>query len=146
MASVVFVQKMLESCENLDQLAIHVPSWREPLADCLRLFTKLSLLYAIIDVGAVRDKCREWAVMLGWEGIKVVRLEGTHNMTITEIVLNAAEFQTLIDTLEAGLKHVEDEENYSDEQRHRGITLTGILKKMSTRNALYTLRCKVSEP
>jgi hypothetical protein len=84
--------------------------------------------------------------MLEWEGIKVARLEGTHNMTITEIVFSAAEFQTLIDTLEAGLKHVEDEENYSDEQRHRGITLTGILKKMSTRNALYTLRCKVSEP
>lgn len=33
-------------------------------------------------------------------------------MTTTEIVLTAAEFQTLIDTLQAGIKHVEDEENY----------------------------------
>lgn len=83
--------------------------------------------------------------MLGVKEIEVARIEGPHHMTITEIVLSAAEFQTLIDTLEAGLMQVEHEENYSDEQRHRGITLTGILKKMSTQNALYTLRCKVSE-
>lgn len=67
-------------------------------------------------------------------------------MTITEIVLTAAEFQTLIDTLEAGIKHVEDEKNYPDAQRHRGITLTGVLKKMAASNASYTLRCTVSEP
>ena len=84
--------------------------------------------------------------MLGWDGVKVARLEGTHDMTITEIALTAAEFQTLIDTLEAGIKHVEDEENYSDEQRHRGITLTGVLKKMAAPNASYTLRCALSEP
>jgi hypothetical protein len=84
--------------------------------------------------------------MLGWDGVKVARLEGTHDMTITEIVLTAAEFQTLIDTLEAGIKRVEDEENYSDEQRHRGITLTGVLKKMAAPKASYTLRITVSEP
>ena len=67
-------------------------------------------------------------------------------MTITEIVLTASEFQTLIDTLEAGITHVEDEENYPDAQRHRGITLTGILKKMAAPHASYTLRCTVSEP
>jgi hypothetical protein len=67
-------------------------------------------------------------------------------MTITEIVLTASEFQTLIDTLEAGIKHVADEENYPDEQRHRGITLTGILKKMARPNASYALRCTASEP
>ena len=78
--------------------------------------------------------------------MRAARLEETHEMTITEIVLTASEFQTLIDTLEAGIKHVADEENYPDEQRHRGITLTGILKKMATPNASYTLRCTVSEP
>ena len=67
-------------------------------------------------------------------------------MTITEIVLTASEFQTLIDTLEVGIKHVEDEDNYSDEQRHEGITLTGILKKMAAAQASYTLRCTVSKP
>jgi hypothetical protein len=67
-------------------------------------------------------------------------------MTITEIVLTASEFQTLIDTLEAGIKHVENEGNYPDAQRHGGITLTGILKKMAAPNASYTLRCTVSEP
>lgn len=67
-------------------------------------------------------------------------------MTITEIVLTASDFQTLIDTLAAGIKHVEDEEHYPDEQRQRGITLTGILKKMTVPKASYTLRCTVSEP
>jgi hypothetical protein len=68
-------------------------------------------------------------------------------MTITEIVLTASEFQTLIDTLEAGIKYyVEHEENYADERRHRGITLTGVLKKMAAPHASYTLRCMVSEP
>lgn len=67
-------------------------------------------------------------------------------MTITEIVLTASEFQTLIDTLEAGIKHVEHEENYPDAQRHKGITLTGILKKMAAPTASYTLRCTVSAP
>jgi hypothetical protein len=66
--------------------------------------------YALIDVGAAGDKCREWAVMLGWESIEVARLEGIHDMTITEIVFSAAEFQTPIDTLEAGIKHAEDTE------------------------------------
>ena len=89
---------------------------------------------------------RDRADMLGWKCIQATRLEGTHDMIITEIVLSATEFQTLIDTLEAGIKHVEDAENYSDEQRHGGITLTGILKKMATPNASYTLRCTVSEP
>jgi hypothetical protein len=89
---------------------------------------------------------RDWTGMLGWDGMKAARLEGTHDMTITEIVLTASEFQTLINTLEAGIKHVEDERNYPDEQRHRGITLTGILKKMAVANASYTLRCTVSEP
>jgi hypothetical protein len=84
--------------------------------------------------------------MLGWNSVKIARLEGTDEMTITEIVLTAAEFQTLIDTLEAGIKHVEDEGDYSDEQRHRGITLTGVLKKMAAPNASYTLRFTVSEP
>ena len=37
MLSVTVVLHMLESCENLAQLAIHVPSWMEPTADCLRL-------------------------------------------------------------------------------------------------------------
>ena len=79
--------------------------------------------------------------------MKAAWREGTHEMTITEIVLTASEFQTLIDTLEAGIKHIEDEENYPDEQRHRGITLTGILKKMAAAHALYTLRyTAVSEP
>jgi hypothetical protein len=67
-------------------------------------------------------------------------------MTITEIVLTAAEFQTLIDTLDAGIKHLKDKKNSPDAQRHRGITLTGILKKMAASNASYTLRCTVSEP
>ena len=84
--------------------------------------------------------------MLGWDGIKTTRREGTHEMTITEIVLTASEFQTLIDTLEAGIRHVDDEENYPDEQRHQGITLTGILKKMAAAHASYTLRCTVSDP
>jgi hypothetical protein len=78
--------------------------------------------------------------------MKATRREGTYDMTITEIVLTASEFHTLIDTLEAGIKHVENEENYPDEQRHGGITLTGILKKMTVPNASYTLRCTVSEP
>jgi hypothetical protein len=82
---------------------------------------------------------------VGREGIVVARLEGSRNMTITEIVLTAAEFQTLIDTLEAGIKYVEDEVNYSDEQRHRGITITGILKKMVAPHASYTLRFTVSQ-
>jgi hypothetical protein len=89
---------------------------------------------------------RDWAGMLEWDGMKAARLEGTYDMTITEIVLTASEFQTLIDTLEAGIKYVEEEENYPDEQKHRGITLTGILKKMAVSNASYTLRCTVSEP
>ena len=67
-------------------------------------------------------------------------------MTITEIVLTASEFQTLIDTLEAGIKYVEHEENSTDEHRHRGITLTGVLKKMAAPHASYTLRCVVFEP
>ena len=78
--------------------------------------------------------------------MKTARLEGIHAMTITEIILTASEFQTLIDTLEAGIKHLEDEENHPDEHRHRGITLTGILKKMAAAHASYTLRCTVSEP
>ena len=41
-------------------------------------------------------------------------------MTITEIVLTAAEFQTLIDTLDAGIKHLKDKKNSPDAQRHRG--------------------------
>jgi hypothetical protein len=89
---------------------------------------------------------RDWAGMLGWNGMKVTTLEGTYDMIITEIVLTASEFQTLVGTLEAGIKHVEDEENYPDEQRHKGITLTGILKKMAMPNASYTLRCTMSEP
>jgi hypothetical protein len=79
-------------------------------------------------------------------GMKARRLEGTHDMTITEIVLTGSEFQTLVDTLEAGIKQMEEEENHPDEQRHRGITLTGILKKMAAPNASYVLRCTVSEP
>jgi hypothetical protein len=45
-------------------------------------------------------------------------------MTITDIILTATEFQTLIDTLEAGIKYVEDAESYPDAQRHGGIALT----------------------
>lgn len=67
-------------------------------------------------------------------------------MTITEIALTTAEFQTLINTLEAGIKHVEDEENSPDAQRHSAITLTGVLKKMAAPHASYTLRCTVAEP
>jgi hypothetical protein len=78
--------------------------------------------------------------------MKATRREGTYAMTITEIVLTASEFQTLIDTLDAGIEHIEDEENYPDKQRQRGITLTGILKKMTVPKASYTLRCTVSEP
>jgi hypothetical protein len=89
---------------------------------------------------------RDWAGMLGWNCMMTTRLERTYDMTITEIVLTASEFQTLVGTLEAGIKHVEDEENYPDEQRHRGITLTGILKKMAAPNASYTLHCTMSEP
>jgi hypothetical protein len=66
-------------------------------------------------------------------------------MTITEIVLTAAEFHALIDTLEAGITHVDGEENFTDDQRHTGITLTGVLKKMVVPHASYTLRCTVSE-
>jgi hypothetical protein len=61
--------------------------------------------------------------MLGWNGMKATRREGTYAMTITEIVLTASDFQTLIDTLEAGIKHVEDEEHYPDEQRGRVLDL-----------------------
>jgi hypothetical protein len=67
-------------------------------------------------------------------------------MTIAEIVLTAAEFQALIDTLEAGILHVEAEDEFTDDQRHTGITLTGVLKKMVASNASYTLRCTVSQP
>lgn len=67
-------------------------------------------------------------------------------MTITEIVLSAAEFHTLIDTLEAGITHGEEQENYPDARRHEGITLTGVLKKMAVVNASYILRCTVSAP
>jgi hypothetical protein len=44
-----------------------------------------------------------------------------------------AEFQTVIHTLETGIKHVEDEENYPDAQRHKGITLTSALSDLEIR-------------
>ena len=88
---------------------------------------------------------RDWVGMLGWNGIKATGLEGIHHMTITEITLSASEFQTLIDTLDAGIKHEENEENDPDEQRQTGIMLTGILKKMAKPNASYTFRCTAFE-
>ena len=63
-------------------------------------------------------------------------------MTITEIILTASEFRTLIATLEKGISVLDQEEQASDDFRQEGIALTGVLKKMASIDASYTIQCK----
>ncbi len=61
-------------------------------------------------------------------------------MMITEIILTASEFHSLITTLEAGIRAFHATNPAPEEQRREGIALTGVLKKMAAANALYTIR------
>ena len=63
-------------------------------------------------------------------------------MTITEIILTASEFRTLITTLEKGISQLDQEEQAPEELRQEGISLTGVLKKMAAVDATYVIQCK----
>ena len=65
-------------------------------------------------------------------------------MTITEIILTASEFRTLIATLDKGISVLDQEEQGSEDFRQEGISLTGVLKKMATADATYVIQCKTT--
>lgn len=65
-------------------------------------------------------------------------------MTITEIIMTASEFRTLIVTLEKRISLLDQEGQAPEELRQEGIGLTGVLQKMASANASYVIRCKTA--